>query len=127
MHAQPKHSSTDASAEPQVVADPPEELLDTTPPPAHEGWLEACENGLRAIRERQENRRRKKQQGRQDPTQQLSHPQPAGVPGEPHCVSELDDLPWDKTPPPDHDEFERLAELGRRAIRARRERGRRKD
>jgi hypothetical protein len=34
--------------------------LDMTPPPDHEGWVEACANGLRAIRERREKRRRAK-------------------------------------------------------------------
>ena len=32
--------------------------LDQTPPPDHEGWLEACENGWRMTRERREKRRR---------------------------------------------------------------------
>jgi hypothetical protein len=35
-------------------------VLDRTPPPDHEGWVEASLNGLRAIRERRERRRRKK-------------------------------------------------------------------
>ena len=34
--------------------------LDATPPPDHEDYLEARANGLRAIRERREKRRRKK-------------------------------------------------------------------
>ena len=34
------------------------ELVDQTPPPDHEGWLEACENGWRMTRERRERRRR---------------------------------------------------------------------
>jgi hypothetical protein len=33
-------------------------LIDQTPPPDHEGWLEACENGWRMTRERRERRRR---------------------------------------------------------------------
>ena len=34
------------------------DLGDQTPPPDHEGWLEACENGWRLTRERRERRRR---------------------------------------------------------------------
>jgi hypothetical protein len=34
--------------------------LDPTPPPDHEDYLEARANGLRATRERREQRRRKK-------------------------------------------------------------------
>ena len=37
-----------------------EPVLDRTPPPDHEGWVEASLNGLLAIRERRERRRRKK-------------------------------------------------------------------
>jgi hypothetical protein len=35
------------------------EALDRTPPPDHEGWVEAGSNGRRATRERLERRRRK--------------------------------------------------------------------
>lgn len=36
------------------------EELDRTPPPDHEGWVEASLDGLRAIGERHERRRRVK-------------------------------------------------------------------
>ena len=36
-----------------------------------------------------------------------------------------DNLPVDQTPPPDHEDFEAVAELGRRAMRERWERRRR--
>lgn len=36
-----------------------DEPVDQTPPPDHEGWLEACESGWRFTRERREKRRRK--------------------------------------------------------------------
>lgn len=35
-------------------------VLDTTPPPDHQDYVEARANGLRATRERREKRRRKK-------------------------------------------------------------------
>lgn len=41
-----------------ALADIVDDEVDTTPPPDHEGWVEACANGLRAMRERREKRRR---------------------------------------------------------------------
>lgn len=57
MRAQPRDN-------PGLDSDPfvgkAEEDLDQTPPPDHEGWLEARESGLRWTRKRWELRRRMK-------------------------------------------------------------------
>ena len=43
-----------------ALPESPRQPLDLTPPPDHEGFVEASADGLRAIRERREKRRRKK-------------------------------------------------------------------
>ena len=53
-------------------------------------------------------------------TDEVLSPSPPSV----HLVWD-DNEPVDQTPPPDHEEFERLAEQGRRATKERRERRRR--
>ena len=45
---------------PTVVRGSSGKLLDPTPPPDHEDYVEVRANGLRAVRERREKRRRKK-------------------------------------------------------------------
>jgi hypothetical protein len=58
MRAQPR-DNPDLDSDPSIV-EAEEEFLDQTPPPDHEGWLEARESGLRWTRKRWELRRRMK-------------------------------------------------------------------
>ena len=81
MRAQPA-DYPDWDSDPSIV-EAAEGYLDQTPPPDHEGWLEARESGLRWTRKRWELRRRMKLEREQ------------------RCGGEV----IDQTPPPDHEEF----------------------
>jgi len=60
MHVPKRNSGGGAAALPVGVrGQHPLLPLDQTPPPDHEGFVEVSADGLRAIRERRETRRRK--------------------------------------------------------------------
>jgi hypothetical protein len=56
----PNNNASGGAAALPVRGQHPRLPLDPTPPPDHEGFVEASADGLRAIRERREKRRRKK-------------------------------------------------------------------
>ena len=77
MRAEPTINSRMASD--PACGDREEEALDQTPPPDHEGWLEARESGLRWTRKRWELRRRMKLEGDEECGGELSREPPPGT------------------------------------------------